>query len=418
MKTKSTRQKDFVQKHFPYHIAVSKRGESALIILLSIFIIVAAAAGLGVAYKMYDQSKAAKKSASSTKKSSGQQSTGKNSTGTSGKDSTGSSGGSDSGSEASEDYKAAIAAYKELLSNNIVRSTKRASSDGNSASDGSTDSESSSGSDNSSGDGADTTTVSVTSTRTATSYGTGDDSGTDTDSGSDAGTDYDADSGTDSSDGSDADSGTDLSQDAGTDEMFDLDEGIDTDSGSDSDSGTDTDSNSGTKNSVDNEVWKPENCEFAIALIDDDDIPELLVYNINDAFHSTGYGELYCYDKNSSTRVKEVTFLSLNEPKLLGYYKKTGWYMDCYSGAGGGNVTLNEVVKNEKSQTVITKLLQNDESGKNKVIGYEISNGGSDTRQLNKTEYLNKIAEVTGGIPLTKYKFYKNTKENREKYLK
>jgi hypothetical protein len=365
-----------------------------------VFLVAVMAAGVVMIYKMYDQKDVVKKGTSSTKKSDGRKGNGGKSREP--------SGGSDSGdNKVSAEYTAAIAAYKVLLSKNITRATGKGF-------DVSVDSRSGSGTGSGSGAAGGSGT------------GTGSGSGSDADSGAAAGTGNGTESSADGTGsgtegtgiaGSGTDSGTAA---AGTD----LDSGSGTDSGTDLNSGTGTDSGSGTGSGsgsagrLDAEEWKPENCEFALVFIDSDDIPELLVYNTKDAYHITGYGELYAYDKDSPTHVKALMALSLDDLTDLGYYRKTGWYMDHYASAGSGKVSLKNIRESGKNRTVISKVLQSAGGDRYEVAGYEISNGKSNSRQLNQTEYNDKVAEVTGGIPMTKYVFYKNTQESREKYLK
>ena len=386
MKTEYSRYKEIVRKIFPRKLAGSKRGQSALSIFLIILLIVAMAVGVGMIYKVYNQKSSVKKGSSSPKKSSGRKNSGRKFPG-------GSSGGSDiNDNNVSAEYDAAIASYKVLLSKNITRAT-------GTGFDVSMDSRVGSGS----GAGS------------APSAGSG--SGSDTGSGAAAGTGNGAvsssnDTGTGSGIGSGYNtSSADATAGADTDSVSGIDSANDT-AGSSASSGSDT------ARSPDAEVWKPANCEFALVWIDSDDIPELLIYNKKDAYHITGYGQLYNYDKNSPTHVKAVMALSLDNLADLGYYRKTGWYMDHYASAGSGKVSLKNIRESGKNRTVISKVLQSVGSDRYEVAGYEISNGPSNSRQLNQTEYNDKVAEVTGGIPMTGYVFYKNTKENQEKYLK
>ena len=391
MKTEYSRYKELVRKIIPGKMAGSKRGQSALSVFLIVLLIVAMAVGVGMIYKVYNQKSSVKRGSSLSKKSSGRK--------TSGRKIPGSSGGSDiNENKVSAEYDAAIASYKVLLSKNITRTTGTGF---DVSMDSRVGSESGAGSGSSAGSGSDTSSGSGSDTGAGSASGTGNgavSSSDGTGAGSDIASGYDTGS-------------TNNTSGAGTDSVSGIDSANDT-------AGSSASSESDTARSLDAEVWKPVNCEFALVWIDSDDIPELLVYNKKDAYHITGYGELYNYDKTSPTHVKAVMALSLDDLAGLGYYRKTGWYMDHYASAGSGKVSLKNIRESGKNQTVISKVLQSGGSDRYEVAGYEISNGPSNSRQLNQTEYNDKVAEVTGGIPMTGYVFYKNTKENQEKYLK
>lgn len=68
-----------------------------------------------------------------------------------------------------------------------------------------------------------------------------------------------------------------------------------------------------------------KDCSFAIAYIDNNNIPELILYNDN-ILHKLGKGKLYTY-KND--KLKLISTVQMDDGKFV-YYKKKGIYRSCF----------------------------------------------------------------------------------------
>lgn len=157
-------------------------------------------------------------------------------------------------------------------------------------------------------------------------------------------------------------------------------------------------------------TMQTKNCKFAIAYIDNNSVPELVIYNDTDLCHAEGFGALYTY-KNG--KVVYVTSLFLDGKSRLGYYKKTGWFMDNVTWQGYGTDSFYKLSgKKVKSDYV---LFRDRENGKSVAFGLMISNN---YQTVDATTFNRVLSTNTKSKKLTKFKFYNNTAKNRKKYLK
>ena len=88
----------------------------------------------------------------------------------------------------------------------------------------------------------------------------------------------------------------------------------------------------------------PEECEYKLVYIDDDDVPELLVKSFAPA-HASGWGRIYYY-KDGEVRLLDEIYSSAF------YYEKTGIYCRADSGAGGSEyyyIDMKEHMENIES---------------------------------------------------------------------
>jgi len=158
--------------------------------------------------------------------------------------------------------------------------------------------------------------------------------------------------------------------------------------------------------------WYLENCDFALAYIDDDDIPELLLYNWPDTDHMAGYGILYSI-KNGE--IYEIKSLSLNDVRGIGYYERTGWYMDHYAATGYGDVNISCL---NKDFPVFGFSLEYDDNGESEIVSYYIAKEGYQSFvDIPKNEFTKELEKETDGIEMSEYVFFNNTMENRSEYL-
>ncbi len=168
--------------------------------------------------------------------------------------------------------------------------------------------------------------------------------------------------------------------------------------------------------STQEQSWKLVNCDFCTAYIDDDDIPELLLYNFPDTDHVSGYGQLYTFRDG---KVCKVTDLNLNDVRGTGYYAKTGWFMDHYAAQGDCDVNVEFFNGKTVNDSYIGEDFKSDDDGNRKDVSYSTYNiNGKGLKTIDKKEYESILKEKTGGVEMTRYEFHKNTAENREKHLK
>ena len=159
----------------------------------------------------------------------------------------------------------------------------------------------------------------------------------------------------------------------------------------------------------DGELFAPvsaSNTQFAIAYINNDSIPELIVRTVDGH-----YGSVLTYRNGKIVRLEytdEVIGM------VYGYYSKTGMYLnrrkwpdsiskDSYKLMGAAGVKERFEIYTWKSGA--------------KEIFYYDRNGKSVTLR-NHTEFRNKLLTFTKGKALTVYKFYRNTAANRKNILK
>lgn len=156
-------------------------------------------------------------------------------------------------------------------------------------------------------------------------------------------------------------------------------------------------------------TFKTKDCRFALAYIDNNSIPELIVY-CSTTSHIEGSGALYTYRKG---KLQYVCRLMLDTRKRLGYYPKTGWFMDntTYQGCGG-----DEFCK-LKSGKVKEDIVYGRSVEYNTVTGFSITTNGK-YQEVSATTFNRSLSYNTNNKRFKTFKFYKNTKSNRTKYLK
>lgn len=148
-----------------------------------------------------------------------------------------------------------------------------------------------------------------------------------------------------------------------------------------------------------------DKCSFALAYIDNNSVPELILYNLGNTSHIQGYGLLYTYKNNNIICLES---LSMNDPFC--YYKKTGIYIDNYTGMGFSTDFYNKI-----SGTKISIRLSRSK-------GYLVDDSVSCTYstgsgEITKAEFKKKLRKLVGSRKKTTPEFYQNTAVNRTKYL-
>lgn len=169
-----------------------------------------------------------------------------------------------------------------------------------------------------------------------------------------------------------------------------------------------------SKTTVYKEGWpmKASNCYFAIAYIDNDSVPELVVFNNRDIPHVGGYGMIYTWRNG---KVVYAGGMVLDNKGEAGYYKKKGIYTDIYSHQGRKGVSYQRLKKGTSSCVLYKEYVIKGKSWK--LSGYKKITGNK-ANVISKKSFDKSLKSYVGSTKLTKYKFYKNTAGNRKKYLK
>lgn len=151
---------------------------------------------------------------------------------------------------------------------------------------------------------------------------------------------------------------------------------------------------------------RAKNCYFALAYIDNNDVPELVLYT-PDSSHVAGYGVIYTYRNGKVVCVSELGF---DLHSTLGYYKKKNVYTDNYSWTGSGSYSY----KRMSGRNLGGRSIQyNYGLRKWETSGYTWNN-----KVVSRAYFDRKLKKIVGKTKLTKFKFYKNTSANRKKYLR
>lgn len=154
------------------------------------------------------------------------------------------------------------------------------------------------------------------------------------------------------------------------------------------------------------------NCSFAIAYVDNNSVPELIVENSMDNPHAAGYGILYTY-KNG--KVKKVANLELNGGTFI-YYKKKGIFKDNYSQAGWFTTHIYKFSGKRASEKLIADINMAGAPANVSSVYYKVS--GTKHTVITKSAYKKKLKSLTKSKKSTKAKFYKNTAAKRKQKLK
>ena len=148
---------------------------------------------------------------------------------------------------------------------------------------------------------------------------------------------------------------------------------------------------------------------FALAYIDSDSIPELVVM--------TGTGDARVFGIFSYKNGKMVRIYSTRGYDFVsGYYKKTGVFLDRYYNEG--SVSTSVYYKMSGATYIRSgnyRFRHNIHLGDNRFVG-GCKRGGS--MIYNKTTYLNQLHTITKGQKCLRFSFHTNTAANRKSILK
>lgn len=171
--------------------------------------------------------------------------------------------------------------------------------------------------------------------------------------------------------------------------------------------------------------WKTSYSRFALAYVDNDAVPELVVFNLQSG-RTNGYFTLLTYKDGKVSVVATPTQLG----ESFGYYKKKGIFMGYhyFTHPQGGPGSTNTYYKLKKAK-IVSELMKGvyepDEFYKRtkKEYHYIFSPTGAweDSRNITKIRFNKKLKKFVGSTKMTKdssMKFRKNTSANRRKYLR
>lgn len=143
-----------------------------------------------------------------------------------------------------------------------------------------------------------------------------------------------------------------------------------------------------------------KDCKFSIVYINNDKIPELVLYNTS-VPHMGGYCRIFTYKSGKVTRVGSA---DMDSGKFY-YYKKKGVFISCY--ANGGVFDNYRKIKKGK---IVHKLQKGKEVFDNKTRYYN-----SNRKEISKSAFNKQLKKLVGSRKKTSAKFYTNTPTNRKK---
>lgn len=142
---------------------------------------------------------------------------------------------------------------------------------------------------------------------------------------------------------------------------------------------------------------KAGNVKFALAYINNDDIPDLVLTA------NMGGLQYYGFFTYRSGKVRRITVQACEYDKVIGYYKKTGVFVQRHYSDG----VLGNWIYMSMGKT--SAYIMGSKDGSYYVIR---------ERMMTKKGFNNTIKKETRNRSLTKFKFFKNTKTNRNKKIK
>ena len=152
--------------------------------------------------------------------------------------------------------------------------------------------------------------------------------------------------------------------------------------------------------------------KFAAAYINKDKIPELIVY-IGDSLNANvswehPYGQLYTY---KSGKVKCLGGFSLWKPSKSKYYKKKNLIADYAFDDSEDHEIQYFGIRGNKIESKLIKAYLTENS-------IEYFTWRDVFVNISKKQFNKKLKKLKGNKRSSKFKWHKNTKKNRKKYLK
>lgn len=153
-----------------------------------------------------------------------------------------------------------------------------------------------------------------------------------------------------------------------------------------------------------------DKCSFTIAYIDNDSVPELIVYS-GYVSRPAGNMLIYTYRNGKAQVVKNtVTGRYYADGGEFSYYRKKGIFISCYC-AGGVTDNYCRMSRNKAGYK-----LKADNSLMYGKSYYRCA--GEKMKKITKKDFDKALKKLVGSKKKTTAKFYKNTASNRKKYLK
>ncbi|MCD8348922.1 MAG: hypothetical protein LUD16_13475 [Lachnospiraceae bacterium] len=151
-----------------------------------------------------------------------------------------------------------------------------------------------------------------------------------------------------------------------------------------------------------------KNCSFAIAYIDNNSVPELIIRNSTDITHLAGWGVIYTWRNGEMTLVGNIDY-----DGSFYYYKKKGIYVTSYT-MGGTAYKYFKLSKGTATYklSMINRIVVTPSSNST-VTSYYNGSG----KEISSSAFNSKLAKLTGSTNRTELTLYKNTARNRKKYL-
>ena len=160
---------------------------------------------------------------------------------------------------------------------------------------------------------------------------------------------------------------------------------------------------------TDNYTWESSSCEFALAYISNEEVPELIVHYPQAKVKT---GALYQYRDGE---VKWVAAMDLDDIDNLGYYSGTGYYMEKDAEGDYSDQTIqyiDDLIYADGWEHMAFMIMEDDG-----VAQFSIYEPEPGPENVGEEEYNKQLKIHTDNKELTHYEFFNNTKENREKHL-
>lgn len=169
--------------------------------------------------------------------------------------------------------------------------------------------------------------------------------------------------------------------------------------------------------------WPSKRCKFALIYVDNNDVPELLVFCTYSGT-SNGYYDLFTYKNGKVVRMEVSMGTSFQYYKKAGVFGSGRWITDPQGGPGESMQYCK--MQNGKLSGIIvwSKYYPNRRYRRNKTeyyYGYSKTGRSSDMKTVSKSTYQKLEKQWIGGkkpIKNSSIKFYSNTETNRRRYLK
>ena len=170
-------------------------------------------------------------------------------------------------------------------------------------------------------------------------------------------------------------------------------------------------------------TWDSNSCDFALAYISNDKIPEMIVSNreINatkeyDEQLPWHEGCIFGYRDGKVKQINEYIF-DFYDADGFGYYAGTGYYMNSFTDDEVYYENINNIGYYDGVRYTEFRIIEADEEldmPKRYLIDQP---GDQDFNDVSKAYFDKHFKEKIGDRELTPYEFFENTKENREKHL-